>query len=264
MSEAIPPSDGTGLPDSWRHWISQTRVCARLEINHRQLKKLVDSGDLPPGKSCPDGTTRWDPAFIDQRASELELGEGKSPEERPADMAKAQAQSVGTATNHVERMVQLLERPIQTAMAMLRQTNADLREENESLRDRLEASEQMRSDMIRAREELLSEQAAREIAARESASRDERKKAMFEIVAKRAPGVLDALGKTLGINKADQQKVNAVIELANDLDPALLETLASSGALDEKQIELVETIIGKSVRKTVETTSEGKSDAQSQ
>ena len=76
---------------------------------------------------------------------------------------------------------------------------------------------------------------------------DERKKKMFEIFTSRAPGVLDAVGKTLGVSAGDQVKVKAVIDLANDLDPALLETLAASGALTEAQIGHVEVIIGKKI-----------------
>jgi len=256
-----------GLDPNWRQWLSRTRCIARLEVNSRQFDKLVDGGDLPPGVHCPDGTKRWDPALIDKLVESLQGG-GVSLES--GDSSKQQATSMAVATNHVERMVVLLEKPIHTAMLELRRTNADLRDELEATRERLERANESREQMIQAREQLLSEQAARDIAARESASRDARKKQMFDIFAQRMPGVLDSLGKTLGIAKGDQTKINAVIELANDLDPAVLSGLVEAGLVNDKQAALIETILGKKLRKESNAApepqqpAEGKSDAESQ
>lgn len=236
-----------GLPENWRQWLSRTRCIARLGLNHRQFDKLVEGGDLPPAADCPDGTKRWDPALIDKLVESLEGGGATL--ETSGDMGKQQASSVAVATNHVERMLVLLEKPLHSAMQALRQTNADLRDENESLRERLALSDESREKMIQAREQLLSEQAARDIAARESAARDDRKKQMFDIFAKRMPGVIDSLGKTIGIGKQDQAKVDAVIALANDLDPAVLVALVEGGIVNDTQAALIEVIVGKKLRK---------------
>lgn len=231
------------LPANWKQWLSRTRCIARLGLNHRQFDKLVDGGDLPVALKCPDGTMRWDPGLIDKLVESLEGGGVTL--DSSGDPSKQQANSMAVATNHVERMVVLLEKPIHTAIVELRRSNADLRDELEATRERLELANQSREAMIVAREQLLSEQTARDIAARESASRDARKKQMFDIFAQRAPSVLDALGKTLGIAKTDQAKISAVIDLANDLDPAVLEGLVAAGLLTDKQVALVETILGK-------------------
>lgn len=237
------------LPDDWRQWISRTRACARLSVNHRQFDKLVTEGALPAAVRCPDGTQRWNPAIVDAFADELEGKTSNAAELKgEADLGKATAAQVAVSTNHAERLISLLERPMLQAMRELRQVNNDLRDELERTRERLHIVEQARTDLITAREALLSEQAARDIAARESAAKDARRKQMIDIFVSRAPGVLDAVTKTLGISSQDQVKVKAVIDLANELDPAVLEMLASSGALTPKQVELVETIIGKKIR----------------
>lgn len=258
-------SEGVQVQD-WRKWLSKTRAQTRMAVNSRRFEKLVTDGDLPKGINCPDGTTRWDPNVIDALVAALEGGIGDDDPRAAVDLSKASAQQVSVSTNHAERLISLLERPIKDAMANLRATNMDLRDENESLRERLHLEQQARTELITAREQLLSEQAAREIAARESANKDARKKQMFEIFAQRAPGVLDALGKTLGIAKNDQQKISAVIDLANDLDPAVLEGLAQAGLLSDKQLGLVETILGKKLArpKPDTTTTEKATDAEDQ
>ncbi len=249
-------AEGVDVP-AWRQWLSRTRCQARMSVNARRFDKLVTEGDLPQPLKCPDGTQRWDAAVIDAFVEALEgKVDGSDDTKTAVDLSKASAQQVSVSTNHAERLIALLERPIKDAMANLRATNMDLRDENESLRERLHLEQQARTDLITAREELLSEQAAREIAARESANKDARKKQMFEIFAARAPGVLDALGKTLGIAKNDQAKISAVIDLANDLDPAVLEGLVSAGLVSDKQRALIETILGKKIKTTTDTTAE--------
>lgn len=257
------------LPENWRTaYMSRTRCIARLGINSRQFDKLVDGGDLPPATRCPDGTLRWEASLIDKLVESLEGGSVSI--ESGGDASKQQASSMAVATNHVERMVVLLEKPMHTGMLELRRTVADLRDQLEAAYEKLERANSSREEMIRAREALLSEQAARDIAARESAAKDDRKKQMFDIFAKRMPGVLDSLGKTLGIGKADQAKIDAVIGLANDLDPAVLVGLVEGGLLNDKQAAYVEIILGKKLRKEPNGTSEpqqpteGKSDAESQ
>jgi len=242
--------EGVAVPD-WRKWISKTRCVTRLGVNSRRFEKLCMDGELPAALQCPDGTIRWDPHVIDAKVQELsDEGDPDTTADvtkAQADVAKAGAASMSVATNHVERMIQLLEKPTQFAMQQMRQANMDLRDENETLRERLHIVEDARMALITAREELLSEATAREIAQRQAAATDERKTKMFEIFTSRAPGVLDAVGKTLGVSAGDQVKVKAVIDLANDLDPALLETLAASGAMTESQIGHVEVIIGKKI-----------------
>ncbi len=248
--------EGVSVAD-WRKWISKTRCQARMSLNARRFEKLVGDGDLPKGLSCPDGTLRWDPSVVDAFVESLEGNVGADDDTKAqADLSKASAAQVSVSTTHAERLIQLLERPIKDAMANLRQTNMDLRDENESLRERLHIVEDARTALITAREEILSEAAAREIAAKESANKDARKKQMFEIFAARAPGVLDALGKTLGIAKTDQAKITAVIDLANDLDPAVLEGLVAAGLVNDKQAALIETILGKKIKRTTDTTAE--------
>lgn len=247
---AVAHAEDPSLPSDWRTWISRTRAVARLMVNTRRFDKLIADSELPAGLKCPDGTLRWNPAVIDALADALD---GKSDTvnaaelKGEADLGKATAAQVAVSTNHAERLIVLLEKPMLQAMRELRQVNNDLRDELERTRERLHITEQARTDLITAREQLLSEQAARDIAARESAAKDARKKQMVDVFLSRAPGVLDAVTKTLGISSQDQVKVKAVIDLANQLDPAVLEMLASSGVLTPEQVGLVETIIGKRI-----------------
>jgi len=246
---AVPAGVPDTLPPDWRKWLSRTRSCARLGLDSRRFDKLVTEGELPAPLICPDGTKRWDPNVIDALTVESEDTPNPNEARAVADMGKANAAQVAVSTQHAERLIQLLERPIHTAMENLRKTNLDLREENEALRERLHIAEQARSDLITARESLLSDQAARDLAVRESQNRDERRKEIFQVFKGLAPPMVKQIARTLGVKSEDEGKVQAVIALAQDLDPAILEMLASTGALTDQQVGYVETIIGKSIKR---------------
>ena len=247
----LPPED---LPAGWRQWLSETRVCSRLGVNPRQLKKLVEEGKIPSGTDAPDSTRRWNPQTIDELEDALSGGANPAAElaaggRASRDMSVGLAKLVAQATQHAERSFVQHERASNQALRTLRDINNDLRDDNARLRGELAKREETHLALVKQREDLLSDQTARDIAAKESASTQERKRKMFDLVLARAPKLLGQLEKTLGLGDgADMQKVQAVISLAEDLDPGLLEMLATTGSLTEKQVSLVETIIGKKIK----------------
>ncbi len=256
------PMQPEELPSDWRTWISETRVCARLGVNPRQLKKMIDKGEVPPGSKAPDATWRWNPATIDDLEDMLSGGANPAAEisaggRASRDMSVGLAKLVGQATQHAERSFVQHERATNAALRTLRDINNDLREDNSRLRSELAKREETHLALVKQREDLLSDQTARDIAAKESATTTERKRKMFDLVMQRAPNLLGKLEKTLGLGEgSDMKKVQAVISLAEDLDPGLLEMLASNGALTPKQVELVEQIIGKKIAKPTEEPTE--------
>jgi len=249
----IPQVNGKAVTN-WRKWLSLRKSAERIGKNARAFRMLIKDGDLPPALECPDGSLRWDPAVLDGYSLDPDDDDDDDQIMRGGPGADLKSMGVGlakvlsVATSQTERNFQLLQQPQQLAMEGLREDLLRARADNEKLRDKLAERDAQHFEMLKARESLISEQAFRDIAQSESSAGQARKKQMFDILLQRAPKLLGQLEKSLGLGDGqDMIKVNAVIELASDLDPGLLEMLAGSGSLTPKQVTLVETIIGKKI-----------------
>jgi len=171
-----------------RKWPTVAAAARMLRVQASTIRRFVRNGDLNPVKD-PEGVLRFDPDELAELNPDEEVSHGellKIATNLGAETRKFAEQAAG----HAERMVSLIEKPMQSLLdaqaKMLQRAMA-----------RIDALEERRSSDIDAAEEARSLNHERQLKEREFAVREARMNKAFETLLGYAPVIIHRLTQSL-------------------------------------------------------------------
>lgn len=209
-------------------WLNTDQAAARMRLSRRQFETRWRSGDFsfPRYKVNGDRTYYYDPK--DLATSDLD-------DLREADIIDTPtAALLAQAYSHNELMM----KQYMTMTAQLLQHSTD---ENQKLRDRCNQLEQTQHDLIKAREDMLNDQHARDMAERELTKDAERKDQALKWLIDTAPLIM----KTHAAGKLQHKAVKFLDTISPEQILMLLEInkVSDPPMLSEEQVTFLESAL---------------------
>lgn len=241
-------ADGTTppIPEGvvWNAWPSSLTCASKLGISHKRFQQLILTGDLQPYRAL-DGTVRFCPDHIQAVANALAALPEDEPAREPATIAatadhvRATTKALENAISHAEALMKLVTEPLTQVQ---RQQEALV----ERLLLRLEALESSRDDMIRSREQYLSEEAERQVIREAFTAQEERRAEMMKMVREFVPPLKRAVEWKLGGGKEATTRMKAMGDFLSSVEPAFLQgMLGTEDFLTADQREKLCVALGK-------------------
>lgn len=235
----IPPTPEDVV---WTSWNSSLKAAAMLGISHKRLSQLVATGDLQPYRA-PDGTIRFSPDHLQNAATALAALPDDEPAKEPATIAatadhvRATTKALENAISHAESLMKLITEPlsqIQRQQEML----------VERLMGRLEALEASRDEMIKSREQYLSEEAERQVIREAFAAQEKRREEVLSMMKEFVPPLKTAVERKFGLGAAGRMK--AMSGFLESMDPDFIRGLLdpTNEVLEQEQREMLITALG--------------------
>ncbi len=247
MTEHVIENNGS---DAWKDWPKASAVADELEISVRQLKRHVERNEVPRYQA-PDGTYRYKPeevamfkAFLEGEETEAEVvtsKKGGADQHVAVELVKVFRELLQQELGNNRELMKLVLNPNNALLSMLKDENAALRQRCSTLEDK-------HTDLVMAREEMLSQVHERGLATKTVEAQEKRKTQAFGMLMQSMPTLAKQMGidpskLAQGLSNEDQGKVNAAVELLTSIDPEMLEALGASGMLNDEQMILLRKIV---------------------
>jgi hypothetical protein len=231
-----PKPAGRKDPPDWAQWVSHRHLRRELRVGYKTIHELLDECAIPH-HTGEDGTKKYPPDTVEKVRPYLLDEDGEKPVQIGHELVEAAAKLLHQSEEHNRGLVEVMVAPMKLALETLRAETVRLTERNKSLEDSRDVG-------IKAREELLSAVAARDIAARESQAAEDRKTQAWKLILERAPKLLDQIQTSIvGKSPAVQEQIASTIALLSSIEPIQLQALLETNFLTAEQVGHVQKIL---------------------
>jgi len=237
VRDRVPPPTKVGAKDpaDWDKWVTHRHLRRELSCGSTLVYELLKEAGIDH-RTGEDGSKKYPPDTID-RIKPLLLDSDAEKPDVGSDLVVAASKLVKMSEEHNRQFVEVMVKPLTLALNTLETTITRLDARCAKLEDD-------RDKTAAAREDLLSEAAARAIAERSHVAQEARKDQAWGIVLNRAPMLLDQIqASIIGKKPEVQRKIAGAIELLGSMSTDQLTALRASGFLNEKQMGAVDQIL---------------------